>query len=388
MAENTLRFTTARLEKLVCPDGAKQSYFYDDEIRGLCLYVAITGAKTFYLYRRIAGRPTRVRLGSWPHELTLDDARKEARKASGEIAKGNDPHQTKLAARGEMTFGELFSKHLDNAKVHNKTWKENQRQYDHYLKHWKARRLSDITRADVAALHTSIGEKHGKYIANRVLAAINHMFNTTAINCGWDKPNPATRIQKFKEKSRERFLHADELPRFFEALEHEDYAFRDFFTLAILTGARKANLLSMRWEDVHLERATWVIPVTKNGDAVTVPLCPEAVELLTRRKAGANESPFVFSSHGKTGHLAEPKMAWRRILKRAKLEDLRLHDLRRTFGSWQAAAGVSLPIIGKSMGHKSQLTTAIYARLSVEPVRAAVNLATSAMMAAAKGEVK
>ena len=82
------------------------------------------------------------------------------------------------------------------------------------------------------------------------------------------------------------------------------------------------------------------------------------------------------------GHLAEPKKGWQRILARAAIADLRIHDLRRTLGSWQAKQGASLAIIGKSLSHKNQNTTAIYARLDLDPVRDSVNTATTAMMAA------
>ena len=160
----------------------------------------------------------------------------------------------------------------------------------------------------------------------------------------------------------------------------EPELFRDFFLMLLLTGARRANVQAMRWEDISVERTVWRIPETKSGEPVTVPLVTEAMEILTRRK-GAIDSPFVFPSHGKSGHLIEPNPAWQRLISRAGIADLRMHDLRRTFGSWQAAAGVSLNIIGKSMGHKNQSTTAVYARLSLEPVRAAVTAATSAMMA-------
>ena len=380
MADNRLRFTTQRLEKLACPPDKDHAYFYDDEIRGLCLYVGDSGVKTFYLYRRVAGRPTRLRLGSWPHELSIDDARKEARKASGDVAKGIDPHKVKLAARAEMTFGELMEKHLDHAKVHNRSWKENEKQYKSYLSHWQNRRITGISRSDVQALHSHIGEKHGKYVANRTLALVHHAFAKTAANCGFTGSNPAHGIDKFREKSRERFLHPDEMPKFLKALEDEPELFRDFFLMALLTGARRANVQSMRWEDISFDRTLWRIPETKSGEPVTVPLVPEAMEILLRRRVNS-DSPFVFPSHGKSGHLAEPKKAWKRLLDRAGIADLRLHDLRRTFGSWQAAAGVSLTIIGKSMGHKNQSTTAVYARLSLEPVRAAVTAATSAMMA-------
>src|SRR6185503_5001402 len=92
---------------------------------------------------------------------------------------------------------------------------------------------------------------------------------------------------------------------------------------------------------------------------------------------------YVFPGSGKSGHLEEPKKGWQRILTRAGIADLRIHDLRRTLGSWQAKQGASLAIIGKSLNHKNQNTTAIYARLDLDPVRDSVNTATSAMMAAA-----
>ena len=149
----------------------------------------------------------------------------------------------------------------------------------------------------------------------------------------------------------------------------------------LFTGARKMNVLSMRWEDVHLERALWTIPLTKSGDSQRVPLAPAAVELLTRRRERSNGSIYVFPGTRKP-HRTDVKSAWDRIRAAASLEDVRLHDLRRTLGSWQAAAGVSLPIIGKSLGHRDVQTTQIYARLDLDPVRQAVTTATTAMLAA------
>ena len=100
------------------------------------------------------------------------------------------------------------------------------------------------------------------------------------------------------------------------------------------------------------------------------------------RLKSKGKSPFVFASaESKTGHLVEPKRAWATLLKRANIEDLRLHDLRRTLGSWQAATGANSYIIGKSLNHKSQSATAIYARLDTDPVRASINKATDAMFA-------
>jgi integrase len=195
----------------------------------------------------------------------------------------------------------------------------------------------------------------------------------------------------------------------------------------LLTGARRANVLAMKWQEIDFDRAEWHIARTKNGEPQTVPLIPEAVALL-RGRHRQDDDVFVFAGSGSRGHLVEPKSGWRRIMDRdevtqlkARLEaagkplqdrpneplseslvrarrealaikidpstlrmaDLRIHDLRRTLGSWQARTGASLAIIGKSLNHKSVQTTAIYSRLDMDPVRASIERATSAMFFAA-----
>ncbi|MFO0935522.1 MAG: site-specific integrase [Gemmataceae bacterium] len=377
------RFTTRRIEQLTCPPGENRAYFMDTVAKGLQLCVTAKQTKTFILYRRVNGRPTRVRLGSWPHELSLEEARKKAAIANGQIAQGVDPRKAKRTRNSEMTFGELFTRHIDNAKRFNKTWEENQKQFNRYLIGWKGRRLSEVTRQDVQALHARLGEKHGPYAANRTLSLVAHMFRVTANDVGWKGENPAVGIQKFREKSRERFLQADELPRFFAAMQELSEQHRDFFAIALFTGARRGNVQAMRWDDIHLDRAEWRIPETKNGQPLTVALSQTVVEILIRR-AAIRKGPFVFPGYGKTGHIMEPKSAWARLLKKAGISDLRLHDLRRTLGSWQAGLGISSTIIGKSLGHKSTTATAIYSRLALDPVRSAVNAAGNAIIAAAK----
>jgi integrase len=184
-------------------------------------------------------------------------------------------------------------------------------------------------------------------------------------------------------------MAADELPRFFKALDEEQTELmRDLFATMLLTGARRANVCAMKWSDVSLEQAVWTIPhaQAKAGDQLRVHLPPPLVSLLRERKGKAeSDSAYVFPGRaGGPGHITEPKAAWAALLERAGIADLRLHDLRRTLGSWAAATGASLPIIGKGLGHKSQATTAIYARLNLSPVVSAFDSATQAMLAAAK----
>lgn len=260
-------------------------------------------------------------------------------------------------------------------------------------------RNDQIEFLDVRTLHAKIGQENGKYGANRMLSLLGTMFQKAmdADDVNFEGPNPARGITRFDEKSRERFLQADELPAFFDALNEEpNPTIRDFFLVAILTGARRSNVLAMRWEEINLDRATWTIPETKSGDSQIIHLSGEAVRILRERreteeaKARQKEtpiSPWVFPSSRRTsqkGHLGDPAKAWDRIRERSGLHDVRIHDLRRTLGSWQAATGASLPVIGKSLGHKNQSTTAIYARLDLDPVKVSVDTATAAMMAAAK----
>ena len=136
----------------------------------------------------------------------------------------------------------------------------------------------------------------------------------------------------------------------------------------------------MRWEDIHLERQEWLIPDTKNDEPLRVPLVAKVIEVLKSRLQKYEQREWVFEGAGKTGHLVDPKAGWKRILQQSGIKNLRLHDLRRTVGSWQAATGANSYIIGGTLGHKDQKSTAVYARLNIDPIRAALEKATDAML--------
>lgn len=380
---NRINFTKASIEKAWSRDG-KRTYYYDTKVRGLVLDITPNGVKTFRLYRKVNGRPERIQIGRHP-DLTVERARAKAEVLNAEIASGENPGADRRSIRKEMRLGEMFDLYLERyAKKHKRSWSGDEWLFKKYVALWENRALSSIDQHHIEKLHTSIGELHGKYAANRVLSLLSAIFNK-ALAWGWSgTKNPAKGIQRFKEEQRERFLYADELPRFFKAVRQElDTDARDAILIMLFTGARRSNVLSMRWQDVHIERAVWTIPVTKSGKPQNVTLAPIAVQVLAPRLANSQgESEFVFPGRHGTGHRVEIKSAWTRIREAAKLKDVRLHDLRRTFGSWQAASGVSLPIIGKSLGHSDVNTTAIYARLDLDPVRQAVNAATQAILTA------
>lgn len=396
MAER-INFTRANLDGVECPPGKDRVYVYDTKRTGLCLQVTRNGARSFYLYRKVDGRPERIRLGSYP-PMTPEQARDACDRHNGDIAAGRNPAAKRRAARMEMTLGELLTHFIDTfAKAHKRTWRDDVETFNRYFGKpeeerkpddkpapfpgWRTRRISTIGVQDVQALHVRVGERHGHYAANRLLALLSKMYSVAHL------PSPTKGVRRFPEHTRERFLQPDEVPAFFAALNAEpDTSMADLFRLALFTGARRSNVMAMRWADVHFGRRTWTIPAeqVKNNTPMTVPLSEAAMEVLRRRWDERREgAAYVFAGHGKAGHIVEPKGAWRRILKAAGIENLRIHDLRRTLGSWQAAAGVSLVVIGKSLGHRSPAATAIYSRLNLAPVAAAVETATAAIVQAA-----
>ena len=370
--------------KGIRPDQVRVDY-QDTKTAGLQLRVTPRGIKTFSFLRRINGSLERITLGRFP-EVTLEQARAKIALITAEIVKGENPAKVKRAHRDEPTFAEVFDLFIpgkrkrDGRPLSERTKTDYRDSLRIHLSKIKDLKLSQIGRDDVKRIHAAATKK-SPASANRALAIVSSVFNYAIDELGiYGGSNPASKIKKNFEAPRERFAQSDEMPRLFAAMAEDPLG--DFFLLALLTGARRANLQAMRKSEISLDEGIWRIPITKNGTSQSVTLSPEAVIIL-RNRIDATDSDFVFPGTGKTGHLTEPKKAWARILKKAEIENLRIHDLRRTLGSWQAKTGASLTIIGKSLNHKTHQATAIYARLDLDPVRASVNTATTAMLQAA-----
>jgi integrase len=194
-------------------------------------------------------------------------------------------------------------------------------------------------------------------------------------------------VENFPERSRERFLLPAEMKAFFTALASEDSYWQGFFLLCLFTGSRRGNVASMAWKEIDLQNAVWHLPgdKTKNKRPTSVPLCAPALAILkTRFSQRQDDNPWVFpASKGRgDGHMFDPRKAWVRILAVAKIDDLRIHDLRRSQGSWQAALGISLAIVGKTLGHADLKSTQVYSRLELASVKDAVSRVSTAMLTA------
>lgn len=384
-----VRLTRAVVTKLNPDPDGKQKYYYDLSVSGLCVCVNPSGTKTWYLYRKFHGRPVRLKLGRFP-DVGPEQARNLATEAAGRMAGGQDVQNERIQRRKtQLTWSDLFVRYLEeHAKVHKKTWDEDEAIERRYLSDWSAKPISSFSRTVVAEKHREVG-KDTPTAANRMLSLVSKVFAFADEAGLWDKVNPASRIRKFREISRDRFVTAEEMPKLLAAIrKYQKATIRDFLLICLFTGARRANVMQMQWRQLDLKTGIWRIPDTKSGDPVILPLPDEAQKILSERKkicdaeeeAGKEPSPWVFSSRGKSGHLVEPKTAWATITASIGIKDLKIHDLRRTLGSWQAMAGVSLPIIGKSLGHRTTSATAIYARINLDSVRSSVGSAVKSMI--------
>ncbi len=395
---NTIKLNKSDIDALPTPADGKRDTYHFDGVPGLQLRVTSAGIKTFSVFKRVkGGRPERISLGRYP-AMTPENAKREALKLIANLVNGVSGATAIRAGKQETTLGDLFKDFLENrrnrrgAYLSEASKRDYKSSFNLHLDKLKNRQLSGIKETDIGTIHTKLGKIHPTR-ANRVVALMSSLYSYAQDRKLYVGDNPAKGIKKFPENSRDRFLQSDELPQFFRSLAMEqNVTIRDYILLSLLTGARRSNVQSMLWKDVNLERGEWRIPTTKNGTPQTVTLSPEAVQILARRKplepsVDENQASYVFPGGGKAGHLTEPRKGWQRILERAGIDNLRMHDLRRTLGSWQAKSGASMVIIGKSLNHKTPSTTAIYARLDLDPVRESVNRATAAMFeAAGKGE--
>jgi integrase len=230
--------------------------------------------------------------------------------------------------------------------------------------------VTDITRADVIKLHHT--SRAAPYQGNRVIAVLSKMFNLAE---KWglrpDGSNPCRHIERFAERHRERMLSAAELGRLGDALAA--YSGSPYSVAAIkllvFTGARLGEVLGLEWDWIDIERGEARLPDSKTG-AKTLHLPPPALAVLADLPR-LDGNPYVIVGKRKGASLVNLEKPWRAIRKSAGLDDVRLHDLRHAFASVAASSGMGLPIIGKMLGHTQPATTARYAHLASDPVKAA-----------------
>ncbi|MFC1628423.1 tyrosine-type recombinase/integrase [Gemmatimonadota bacterium] len=349
------------------PDGPIQQIIYEGELPGFGLRLHPTGKKSFIVrYRTRSGRQRYFTIAQYG-VATVDEARKRAKKILLRVADGEDPQADKKHERAGLNVSEFCTLYIDRfAKHKKKSWQEDQRRINkHIVPTIGNRKLLEVTRGDIESMHVKIGSEGGPVEANRVLALLSKVF---ALAIEWGNlpdgyRNPAQGIKKYPEQSRKRFVVKEEMPHLIAAINEEPSPYvRGALLLLLLTGCRRSELLSAKWEDIDRDRQVLRLLQTKAGKEQEVPLSSSALALL-EMIPHQHENPYIFPSEvGEGGHLTTLKRSWKRIREKAGMLDLTMHDLRRTVGSWLVESGASQALVGQVLRHSSLDATEIYTR--------------------------
>lgn len=360
----------------------RDQVLWDSEVKGLGLRcMKNTGHKSFIIQYRAEGRSRRLTLGAYG-TLTLHQARQLARKKLAEVAGGADPAEDKKRGRQALTLRELGERYLrEHARPKKKPASafRDERLLDRFvLPELGSRKVKSITRADVAQLHHKIG-RTTPIQANRTLAVLSKMLSLAIAWGLYPHGNPCKYIQRFQEKKRERFLSSEELSRLGKALSDAEKAGASpasvaVIRLLVLSGARLNEILSLEWSWIDFDQGVARLPFSKTGSK-TLPLGAPALEVL--RSIPRTASRFVFPGEKPGRHLTDINYWWRKVRDAAKLKNVRAHDLRHSFASQGASAGVSLVLLGGILGHQTPATTARYSHLSQSPVKQAADQISS-----------
>lgn len=403
------KITKRAVDALTAARGV-ETVLWDTEVKGFGIRARPAGGRSYILHYRIGtGRGAALRkltIGKHGSPWTPEMARIEAKRLLAEVAAGRDPASARQGERNALNFGGLIDLYLAEGAGHKKlsTIKVDRGRIEHHLRPLLGKlRADQIDRADIERMQNAVAAGKtaerivtsarrrpgsiatgGKGVAAQCVALASSIYGF-AVARGLCADNPARSVKKAPVRKVERFLSEAEIARLAAALDAETERTGNPYPsaaikLLLLTGCRRGEIVNLRWEHVDFERECLRLPDSKTG-AKVVYLNAPARALLQELPRTSGNSRVIPGLKAESASASVDKV-WPRIREAAGLVSVRLHDLRHSFASVGAAEGLSLPIIGALLGHKHATTTARYAHLSADPLRAA-NDAVGARIAAA-----
>ncbi len=369
---------TKRFVESIKPDPIKTLIHWDLELKGFGVVILPSGRRTYCIQYRNQDRVLkRYKIGVHG-QITTEEARSLAKQSLGQVAQGKDLTEKKKQVKLLPTMEDLAKNYIERHgyKKRLSSLKGDQGLLKNViLPALGLLKVEHVTRRDIETIHKNFQDT--PYKANHSLRLLSKMFNL-AISWEWRDNNPVLGIEKYQEEKRDRWLDEEELDRLWDVLDqYSNHLTAYVFKFLLLTGARKGEALGATWGQFDLEKGVWIKPshLTKQKKKEHLPLSEKAIEVLKIvKKLTPNNSLYVFPGKVIGKPLQEIKTFWKRVLKEAKLENVRIHDLRHTHASHLVSSGLSLSIVGKLLGHTQASTTQRYAHLADEPLRQAAEL--------------
>jgi integrase len=310
-------------------------------------------------------------------ELALPEARALYKRAKSSAKLGVDlrPPREKKGGLSPL-FSTFAARYLEEHSTPNKrSWKEDERRINKVLiPLFGSKRLEQITRANIYELKAAVA-KRGTYESNRCVELMNSIFRMAR---QWEVyPEvgklPTEGVGLFKEFPRERWINESEMERFAKAVNSENLEMKTILWLYLLTGLRRRELLSLEWAQVDLKAGVIQLSAkdTKAKRAHYLPLPQQAVALLSQLE---KKGTYVFPGIKPGTHRKCILHAWQRVRKVSELEDVCIHDLRRTTATWLARSGNSLSIIGRALNQSTQHVTSRYAQFADSDLKDAMSM--------------
>lgn len=375
---------------------------FDTEVIGFAARVQASGARTFTIDYRHAGRQRRMTIGRWP-EWSVTAARERAKELRRAIDDGQDPLSTREDLREAPRVKDMITRYI--AEHLPKLAKTNAGDQVSMLRKmvepaWGNRLVTEITKSDVAKFLDFVaegrprpskekpnnrarklqGHKPTPIRANRMGEVLRKMF-TLAVEWEWRTDNPAQGFHRRIEHARETFLTPDELTRLAKVLDGaEDQRAAAIIRLCMLTGARVGEVRTAQFDQFNLDYAIWSKPAstTKQRKIHRVPISQDVAAIVRlRQQVVPRGNPWLFPGETVGQPVKDISRFWARVQREADLPGVRIHDLRHTFASLLVSGGASLEMIGKLLGHSQMQTTQRYAHLMDSPLRAGVDTVAS-----------
>jgi len=371
--ERVMPVITKRIVDGALP-GPKDSFLWDDEIKGYGVKITPAGAKVYICQFRIGGRGTptrRVTIGRHGAPWTPDLARRKAKQILGDVAAGRDPAGEKKATqRDGDTFESVAAEFVERyVKRHHRRWRETEQAVQGKLvSHWRHRPIASIIRRDVLDLLDREMDAGRPRTANKVLSLVRKLFNW-AVERGIVEGSPVTGVRApGRETTRDRVLTDDELVAIWTAAGKMGWPWTGFIRLLIATAQRRDEVSQMPWSEINLERRLWTIPAerTKAGRVHDVPLSDLALSIIGDLPC-IGDSGLVFPANraGSNNAISGFSKMKRRLDQLSGVDGWRLHDLRRSAASVMAQLGHPPHVVGGILNHTPGSTmgiSAIYVR--------------------------